>query len=330
MKSDKEGGWSVMGTGTIATEQMVAAIRSVGHEPLWVVSRNIDDAKSFSEDVKIAQTAVAAPRALRDPRVDFAYVSAARGRRRHYISAAAAAGKHVLCDGPISGTSRAARTLVDRCRQAGVLLALNQPFRASTLHQTMRRLLSEGEIGTLQSIVIVRGAPFLPPPHRRIEEGKPHGDVLLDMSIDNIDLARFLTGQDPVEVSALSAVPRGAPADQLSYSIGLSGGALFQAYESFSAAEIESMVMLAGDHGALIAHGTLNGKPSGTLVRRVNGKNELIPVRERDQHVTTVEGFMALVRRHPSWMCVGEDNVVALRAAEAVAAARARRHVGVA
>lgn len=319
-----------MGTGPIAAEHMVAAIRSVGHEPLWVVSRNREYARVFSEDLNIPKTSVEARQALSDPLVNFVYISAVRERRKHYISTAAKAGKHILCDGPIAASSRIAGTLVEQCKEAGVALVVNQPSRVSTIHQTMRRLLAEGEIGTLQSVLIIRGAPFQPSPNRRTDEVTDRGDILLDITVEDIDLARFLTGQEPIEVSALPIEAADKGVDQVSYTIRMSGGALFQAYESFAIAEIESLVILAGDHGALIAHGTLNGKGSGTLIRRLNGRNELIPVRERDQHFTTLEGFLATFQRPVTWMCRGEDSVIVLRKVEAiVAACRKRRTVAV-
>lgn len=310
-----------MGTGTIATEHMVAAIRAAGHQPLWVVSRNRQYAAHFSEDMEIPGVALDARRTLRDPRVGFAYVSAIRERRKHYILAAAAEGRQVLCDGPIAGNSRIAAQLSEACRKAGIMLALNQPLRALSPHQTMRRLAQEGEIGVLQSVLIARGAPFQPPPNRHVEETADRSDALLDHTIDIIDLARFLTGQEPATVSALAGL------DQRTYAMRLSGGALFQSYESFTTAEFESVVMLAGDRGTLIANGTLSGRGSGALVRRLNGRSELIPVRDRDQHVTTVEAFLALPQKPATWMALGEDNVIALRAAEAVRAAQNRRPV---
>lgn len=318
MHSRQEFGWSVMGTGTIATEHMVAAIRAAGHQPLWVVSRNRQYAAHFSNDMEIPGIAVDARRALEDPRVGFAYVSATRERRKHYILAAANAGRHVLCDGPIARNFRIADQLADACRKAGIILALNQPLRALSPHQTMRRLAQEGEIGVLQSVLIVRGAPFQPPPNRHAEETMDRKEALFDHTIDSIDLARFLTGQEPATVSALAAC------DQRAYAMRLSGGAIFQSYESFTTAEFESVVMLAGDRGTLIANGTLSGRGSGTLVRRLNGRSELIPVRDRDQHLTTVEAFLTLPQKPATWMALGEDNVIALRAAEAVRTAQNR------
>ncbi|MBB2973206.1 Gfo/Idh/MocA family oxidoreductase [Mesorhizobium sp. RMAD-H1] len=330
MRSTEELGWSVMGTGTIATEHMVAAIRTAGHQPRWVVSRNKEYAKLFSQDMQVPNTSLDARRALHDPFVKFAYVSAARERRRHYIAAAASERKHVLCDGPIAASSRVAAGLVEQCRQAGIVLALNQPARAASPHQTMRRLVQEGEIGTLQLLSIVRGAPFHSPPNRHMEEEETKGDILLDMSIESIDLARFLTGQEPVEVSALSSVPQGTDADQLSYAIRMSDGALFQALESFATAEFESTVMLAGDRGTLIAHGTLSGRAPGALIRRLHGRNELIPLRDRDPHIATIEGFLDATQKSATWICLGEDSVVALRTAEAIAAVRRKRHLPIA
>jgi 1,5-anhydro-D-fructose reductase (1,5-anhydro-D-mannitol-forming) len=315
-------GWSVMGTGTIATEHMVAAIRAAGHQPLWVVSRNEKYAAHFSQDMEVPDITVDAREALRDKRVGFAYVSAVTNRRKHYILAAAAEGKHLLCDGPIANSSRVAAELADACSKAGVILAINQPLRALSPHQTMRRLVQEGEIGTLQSLLIARGAPFHPPPNRHSEDSIDQEKALLDITLEDIDLARFLTGQEAAAASALVAT------DQRAYSIEMSGGALLQVYESFAAAEFESVVMLAGDRGTLVAHGTLSGKGSGTLARRLNGRNELIPVRDRDQHMSTLEAFLALPQKNGgTWLSLGEDNVIALHVAEAIQAAQKRRPV---
>ncbi len=327
MSSTAKAGWSVMGTGTIAAEQMVAAIRSAGHEPLWVVSRNREYANSFSEDMKIPQTATEPRRALRDPSVGFVYVGATRERRRHYILSAAAARKHILCDGPIAQNSRVATALMQQCQKAEIILALNLPSRSSTIHQTMRRLLLEGIIGSLQSLLIIRAAPFQPSPARRSDETDALSDIFLDVSVEDIDLARFLTGRDPVEVTAL---PNGGSREQIAYAARLTGDVVFQAYESFTTAEIESAVILAGDHGALIAHGTLNGKGSGTLTRRLGNRNELIPVKDRDPHRVTIDGFLSSVVRPSTWIGGAYDNVVALETAEAVAAAaRTRRTVAI-
>ncbi|GLU30017.1 Gfo/Idh/MocA family oxidoreductase [Brucella sp. NBRC 12950] len=317
-------GWAVMGTGTIATEYMVSAIRTLGHQPRWVVSRDKQYAQFFSEDTGIDHTATSARRALSDPEVAFAYVSAARDRRRHYVMAASAARKHILCDGPIASTSKGAAELVATCLQSGISLVVNQPHRASSIHQTMHRLVREGEIGILRAIQIVRGAPFHAPANRRMTEERRPGDMLLDITVNDVDLARFLTGKEPEQVVALP-IEASASTDQNCYAIHMSDGVIFQAFESFEIAEIESLVILMGDHGSLTAHGTLNSKGPATLIRRVGNRNELTPVREGDPYHSTVEQFVDAIGGNFDWLCSGEDNVAALRTVEAIAEAN-RKH----
>lgn len=329
MVASGELGWSVMGTGTIATEHMVTAIRAIGQVPLWVVSRRRQDARHFAGDLGIPQATTDLRSVWKDPSVRFAYVSASRRRRQHYICAAAAAGRHILCDGPIAEDSRTAAGLVHVCREAEVRLVVNQPFRASTIHQTMKRLIGEGEVGTVQSTLIIRGGPYQPAPTRRnlCQDGDRR--IHLDASTDDIDLARFLTGMEPIEAVALTR-SREEPPDHLAYAIRMSDGSALQVHESFRTADIESLVLVAGDRGVLAANGTLNGRGAATLQRRLNGRNELIPVRDRDLPLVTIEGFASAENGGPSWLASGEDSVAALRTAEAVAiSARKGRPMGI-
>lgn len=312
-------GWSVTGTGTIATEHMVRAIRSAGHQLLWVVSRSSDYARAFSDDMDIPNRSTDVRKALKDDAVGYVYVSAQRERRRHYIKHALASSKDILTDGPIASTSRIAGELVAAARAAHVNLTINQPFRASAIHQTMRRLCLEGEIGPLRSLVIIRSAPTQPRPQRRTDEEEKAGNILLDVSVDSIDLSRFLSGREPLRSTALAS-PVHEGTQQISYAVEMSGGLLFQSYESLGVPDFESLVMIAGDHGTLVAHGTLNAKANGTLVRRTGAKNEHVPVRERDPFHATVEEVIASASRPSSWLCTGHDNLVALRTAECIAA----------
>jgi len=316
-----------MGTGTVASEHMVAAIRSIGHSPLWVVSKSRQDAAAFAGDLDIPKSTTELARVLQDPAVAFSYVSARLSRRPRYIAAAASARKHILCDGPIAATSKTAAAMVDACRAAGVRLAVNQPFRASTIHQTMRRLIADGEVGNVQSVLVVRGGPYHPPSHRRAQDPDHSDKIYLSVSVDDIDLARFLTCSEPVEVNALAA-RTADETSQLTYSFRLANGAIFQAHESFRTSELDSLVLVAGDRGTLLANGTLNARSNGTLVRKVGGRNELAPLRERDPHVATASDFVDAQSQASSWLAMGEDSVLALRATEALAMAiRKRRSV---
>lgn len=128
LRQNAEEGWSVMGTGTIATEHMVAAIRAMGHSPLWVVSKSRADALHFSNDLGIPQATTDLERVRSDPAVKFAYISASLKRRPHYVLAAADAGKHILCDGPLSQDSRTQKDSSSTARTVECCSQSTSPF----------------------------------------------------------------------------------------------------------------------------------------------------------------------------------------------------------
>jgi 1,5-anhydro-D-fructose reductase (1,5-anhydro-D-mannitol-forming) len=326
---DAKAGWAVMGTGTIATENMVTAIRSIGHRVLWVVSQDKRDAAVFAQDLKISKFTTDLNCVLRDPAVAIFYVSAGPSRRPHYISVAAQASKHILCDGPIAVTSKAALAMVAACRDAGVRLAVNQLLRASTVHQTMRRLIGDGEIGRVQSVLIVRGGPHRPPQYRRAQDLDHAAEIHLSVLVDDIDLVRFLTGAELVEASALTSLSPDETS-QIAYSMQFDNGALFLAQDSIKSTDVESLLMVVGERGTIVANGTLDGRSAGTLVRKIAGKKEFVPIRERDPHIAIATDFAGSDRSEPAWLAMGEDNVVALCAAEALrSSAQKRRPVAV-
>lgn len=313
-------GWAVMGTETIATEQMVAAIRTVGHLPLWVVSRDPHYARSFADDMDIPNATSDMQLVWDDPEVRFVYVSATRRRRPHHIAAAAEAGKHILCDGPLCDDKQEAARLVGLCHDTKVTLAVHHLGRASSVHQTMKRLIREGEIGQVHTISIARGGPFHPRPNRRAQHSSGEGDILYDAAIEDVDLVRFLTDAEPQYATGMWKLSENSP-QQIAFLIHMDDGSLFQGHESFLTTEMEDTVVVAGTKGALIANGSLNGRGSGTLTRRLAGKNELIPIRERDIHLAAVQDFVTGLHGRPTWLSTGEDSVANLHTIDALSAA---------
>ncbi|WP_343315302.1 Gfo/Idh/MocA family oxidoreductase [Brucella sp. BE17] len=306
-----------MGTETIATEHMVSAIRHIDHEPRWVVSRNLQYAQSFAEDLGVLHASNDLTGVWADPDIRFVYVSATRERRPHYIKSAAKAGKHILCDGPICDDREQAEQLVKLCNDMGVTLAVHHVARASNVLQTLKRLIREGEIGQLQTISIIRGGPFIPPPNRHDYITHAEGDIFFDAALESIDLSRFLSGAEATNAVAIVKKSEHLPL-HLAFALQMNDGSIAQIHESFSISEIESTVLVAGSKGSLTATGTLSGRGAGTLTRRVTGRNELIPIRERDVHIAAIQDFVSGVQGKPNWLSTGEDGIANLQAVEAI------------
>jgi myo-inositol 2-dehydrogenase/D-chiro-inositol 1-dehydrogenase len=108
------------------------------------------------------------------------------------------AGKAVLCEKPIDldiGKADAAVAEIER-RKARVMLAFNRRFDPSAA--TLRRAIDAGEVGDVRQVIITSRDPSLP----TREYIRTSGGVFRDMVIHDFDMARWLLGEEPVEVIA--------------------------------------------------------------------------------------------------------------------------------
>lgn len=111
---------------------------------------------------------------------------------------AARAGKAVLCEKPVDNDLDKADAAVAELNALGAraMMAFNRRFDPSNI--ALRRAIDAGEIGAVRQVIITSRDPGLPP-----RDYVAHsGGILRDMAIHDFDMARFLLGEEPVEVYA--------------------------------------------------------------------------------------------------------------------------------
>ena len=115
-----------------------------------------------------------------------------------FILEGARRGKAVLCEKPIDlDISRADHAVAEVERLgARVMIAFNRRFDPSAA--AMKRAIDAGEIGEVRQVIITSRDPEPPPPGYT-----GSGGVFRDMTIHDFDMARFLLGEEPVEVLAM-------------------------------------------------------------------------------------------------------------------------------
>ena len=121
----------------------------------------------------------------------------------HYdlIHAAAKAGKAIFCEKPVDMSADRIRDCIGVVEAAGVpfLTAFNRRFDPNFANLQTR--LRDGEIGDVEIVTILSRDPA-PPPISYIESS---GGIFRDMMIHDFDMARFLLGEEPVQVFATGA-----------------------------------------------------------------------------------------------------------------------------
>ncbi len=142
-------------------------------------------------------TAVATlDQALADPSVAGVVIASSTDTHLEYSLRAAAAGKAIFCEKPIDQDLGRARSAARELSGARLLLAFNRRFDPN--FQALKARLDGGAVGVLESLQITSNDPAPPPPSYVAVSG----GLFKDMAIHDFDMARWLLGEEPVEVFA--------------------------------------------------------------------------------------------------------------------------------
>jgi myo-inositol 2-dehydrogenase / D-chiro-inositol 1-dehydrogenase len=118
------------------------------------------------------------------------------------IERAAAAGKPAFCEKPIDLDAARVRACLEAVARAGTLLMIGFNRRFDPSFRALHQRLRDGEIGRLELLSITSRDPAPPPPGYIASSG----GLFRDMMIHDLDMARFLLGEEPVELYAAASV----------------------------------------------------------------------------------------------------------------------------
>ena len=200
-------GFAIIGTGMIAAHH-ARAIRAVPDALLvGVHSRDAAKRDAFAKERGIAAFATLAE-LLADARVQVVVVATPSGNHAEHAMAAAAAGKHVLCEKPLDITVPRASAIVAACAQHGVILLPVFQNRFGPAVLAIREALAAGRLGR-----VLTGRATMP--WKRTQDyyrsgawrgtwALDGGGCLMNQAIHTIDLLVHFLGQ-PLEVFGYTA-----------------------------------------------------------------------------------------------------------------------------
>ena len=111
------------------------------------------------------------------------------------------AGKAVFCEKPIDLSLARVKACLEvvRAHKGTLMVGFNRRFDPH--FKAVRAEIDKGTIGTPEMVVITSRDPGAPP----VDYIKRSGGIFRDMTIHDFDMARFILGEEPVEVSATAS-----------------------------------------------------------------------------------------------------------------------------
>src|SRR3984885_5329352 len=194
--------WGVLSTANIGLKKVIPAMQLGAYTTIAAIaSRNLAKAQEAAKALNIPTAYGSYEELLADPNVDAIYNPLPNQLHVPWTILAAEAGKHVLCEKPLSLTVAEAKSLLAVRSRTGVKIGEAFMIRSAPQWLRLRELINQGRIGELRSVAGFFSYHNIDPAHIRnqVESG---GGALMDIGCYLIHSARYAFAQEPTRVVA--------------------------------------------------------------------------------------------------------------------------------
>lgn len=238
-------GYAVVGLGYYATKQIMPNFANCEHSRLVaLVSGTPAKLEQYGAEYGIPTThrySYADFDRIRDnPDIDAVYIVLPNSLHAEYTIRAAQAGKHVMCEKPMAVSVAECQAMIAACRKAGRKLMIGYRSRFEPYNRLAIELARGGYVGPTQLITAEHGFP-IQPGQWRLDRPLSGGGSMMDIGIYSLNAARYLTGEEPVSVSAVESTDRSDPRfrtveDRVTFALTFPSGIIANCVSSYSSA----------------------------------------------------------------------------------------------
>lgn len=280
------------------------SLRSIPNVELACVV-DVDSAKATSVAAEMGcDIAATVEAAVSRDDVDATIIATPTGEHFSQIKASLEAGKEVLTEKPLGQGLEEIEDCFELAKARGKILFVGFNRRFDPTFASLKRQVSEGAVGQLQMIKVTsRDSPLPSLDYLKTSHGIYH-----DCIVHDVDMLRFITGQDPVEVYSIGSnfVPEIREIDDLDnvlVSLRYGSGLLATIDVNRKATYgYDQRIEAFGTKGMIQAE---NRAPDSTMLANAGGMNRppiefSFPTRYRDAYRVELEAFCKAVHTRES------------------------------
>lgn len=137
-----------------------------------------------------------------NPEIDAVYVITPNGLHHEGVLRVAKTGKHVICEKPMALNAAQGQEMVDACKKANVKLLVGYRMHLEPNTLEIIRMRNDGAFGKVLFFQGLSGFKIGNPNQWRLDKKLAGGGAMMDIGIYSINGSRYMTGEEPVWVTA--------------------------------------------------------------------------------------------------------------------------------
>jgi predicted dehydrogenase len=321
-----------LGAARITPPALVKPARAVPEvEVVAVAARDRVRAEKFAAKHGIPKVFDDYESLIADPEIDAIYNPLPNGLHAEWTERALAAGKHVLCEKPLTANAAEAQRVADVAAQTDLVLMEAFHYRYHPVAERMREIAQSGELGTIQRI---ETSMCIPLPLRNDIRFRYDlaGGAGMDVGCYAIHMNRLLAGSEPTVVRATARLMKPDIDEwmqaELQYPDGPSGQmtcALYSSPKSVAKATasltvLQISVKVTGDRGTLSVFNPTGPHLAHRITVRTGGKKQRVKVdgAKKPTYTYQLEAFAAAVLHDQPVLTPPADSIANMRVIDAV------------
>ncbi|MDD2485016.1 MAG: Gfo/Idh/MocA family oxidoreductase [bacterium] len=331
--------WGIIGCGGIARRRMVPALAECKDSKVVAV---MDVDKRAADEVAGqigARAFYTEAGLLADPEIEAVYIATPVFLHHRQVLQAAAAGKHIMVEKPISISVTEAEAMINACRQAGIYFTEGYMMKYHALNVKAREMVQAGEIGPVVFARAQLGCWYPDMPGAWRQDPKlGGGGALIDMATHCYDLLQYIIGSKIKEVFAFTdTLTFKYPVDDSSTTmLKFENGAqaVVDAFFNVPDSAGQGKLELYGNKGSIQAEGTIGQASTGRMAAYLSDdaqaydpqqSKDSLDVDKREVAYSPVNMYAAemdylsqcIEKRQAPTMSTGEEGLFILKVANA-------------
>ena len=209
-------GFAVVGLGHLALDQIIPAFGECKQARLAALvsgdrNKGLEVARQHGVAEKSVYTYETYDQLKDNPDVQVVYIVLPNGMHAEYTVRGAQAGKHILCEKPMANSAAECEAMITACKKAERHLMIAYRIQYEPHHRLLQQWVRERKYGAVKAIEGTNGQNQGDPKQWRQNKKLAGGGALPDVGLYCLNTFRFLLGEEPEEVFAMSRQPTDDP-----------------------------------------------------------------------------------------------------------------------